>query len=209
MRYTTLPLDVRANLTVLYGEPQRHYHNLSHVQHCIREYETLEDSQKLDGMPSFCLEAMELAIWFHDCVYDPKRPHGLNELESAKICRQTTNSFVSFEAKMFASEIIEQTISHMQPLDVLDPQQKACMEYFLDIDLSIFGSTTDYKTYAENIRKEYNFVPKDIYVNKRTEILKMFLSSPKIFRSEYFHNKYEVTARRNIQWEIDNLSSLV
>jgi predicted metal-dependent HD superfamily phosphohydrolase len=79
-------------------------------------------------------------------------------------------------------------------------------ECFCDLDLSILGSPgKEYDRYAENIRKEYSFVPQDIYAKKRVEILKKFLEGP-IYKTPYFFSKYEERSRVNIQNEIRSLS---
>lgn len=57
-----------------YSEPGRHYHTLEHIGYCLHR---LDDVRHLlrDA------DAAELALWFHDTVYDPSRDD--NELRSA------------------------------------------------------------------------------------------------------------------------------
>ena len=76
------PADVAAETTRFlvnaYSEPQRHYHTLQHVKHML---------ESLHGVQPCLNEEMvmtvELAIWFHDCVYDPYvKEAGKNERDS-------------------------------------------------------------------------------------------------------------------------------
>ena len=54
-----------------YAEPHRHYHNLNHIGFLLRKFdETGEKSEEI-----------EMAIWYHDAIYDPKA--GDNEAQSA------------------------------------------------------------------------------------------------------------------------------
>lgn len=80
------------------------------------------------------------------------------------------------------------------------------LSFSLDCDLKILGSKSDdYIVYAENIHKEYKHVISFIYKMERKKILKRFFESPSIYRTEYFRNKYEEQARKNILFEIQNL----
>src|SRR6478735_9180828 len=48
-------------LVAAYSEPHRHYHTLEHLAEVFRVV------GRLGGGP-----AVELAVWFHDAVYDPR-----------------------------------------------------------------------------------------------------------------------------------------
>jgi predicted metal-dependent HD superfamily phosphohydrolase len=57
-----------------YGEPARAYHTMAHIIACL---DTFVAARHLATAP----ERIELAIWFHDIVYDTRR--GDNEDRSA------------------------------------------------------------------------------------------------------------------------------
>jgi predicted metal-dependent HD superfamily phosphohydrolase len=63
---------VHADLAKRYGEAHRHYHTLVHVDRMLG----LLDETGLGN------DRIELAIWFHDCVYDPLASD--NEAASAR-----------------------------------------------------------------------------------------------------------------------------
>src|SRR5437868_5756855 len=72
-----VPSDRGADIQPLLGayeSADRHYHNLRHLQHCLRE---LDLARKEAKDPA----AIELAIWYHDAIYDPTRHD--NEQRSA------------------------------------------------------------------------------------------------------------------------------
>ena len=52
------------DLIARYAEPQRAYHTLEHIMHCLGEFAGVREQA---GEP----EAVEVAIWFHDAVYNP------------------------------------------------------------------------------------------------------------------------------------------
>jgi predicted metal-dependent HD superfamily phosphohydrolase len=197
-----ISLDLRSKLTVLYGEPHRHYHNLSHVQHCLRELKELMDVESISKPDVSERLAIEYAIWFHDSVYDPKAPWGQNEIDSAQLAWDSLYKYQELTVgKSIVSSIvkmIEATSGHLV-YDKLD----LATQYFLDIDLSILGADEKtYQEYAENIRKEYSFVEKSVYVENRKKILEKFLARRNIYSTEHFRNKYESKARSNIQFEL-------
>lgn len=66
-------------LAVAYAKPERHYHNGRHVRECLREFEPV---RHLAIEPA----AVELALWFHDAVCDPRAND--NEHRSAGLARQ-------------------------------------------------------------------------------------------------------------------------
>src|SRR6188508_2389895 len=62
-----------------YTEPHRHYHNPRHISECLAEYDS---SRHLAVQPV----AVELAIWFHDAIYDTHAAD--NEEQSAWLADQ-------------------------------------------------------------------------------------------------------------------------
>ena len=77
----------------------------------------------------------------------------------------------------------------------------------LDLDIQVLGASEEtYQRYEDNIRREYSWVPMDIYREKRTEILQMFLDRPFIFMTEVMHDAYEAQARKNLARAIKALA---
>lgn len=84
-----------------------------------------------------------------------------------------------------------------------DVHTDADINYFTDADLAILGSAeNDYKTYFLKIRKEYRWYPDLVYNPGRKRVLQHFLSMERIFKTEYFFNKFESQARKNLGMEL-------
>src|SRR3954462_2460057 len=70
------PIPVYLSLVQHYNKPHRAYHNCEHILDCLAEF---------DSARKFALqaEAIEMAIWFHDVIYDAKAKD--NEARSAEL----------------------------------------------------------------------------------------------------------------------------
>lgn len=68
----------------------------------------------------------------------------------------------------------------------------------VDVDLAILGSTPErFAEYEEQVRKEYEWVPEEIYAVKRKEILKSF--ADKIFWTKEMRNSiYQERLKDNL-----------
>lgn len=180
-------------LANLYSEPHRHYHNSQHIVDCLREFDS---TRNLAHEP----QAVELAIWFHDVIYNPRAAD--NEEQSAELAVQfITETGIGKELQKAVTQLVLATKHH-------DDSVHHDAVLMVDIDLSIFGKDPAlFWKYEEQIRREYEWVPADIFATKRTEILEKFLARPKIFGTEFFFAKYEAQARGNLAESVRRLSS--
>ena len=171
-----------------YSEAHRHYHNSQHIDECLQEFERarLEAENPV---------ALELAIWFHDVIYDPRRSD--NEERSAQFAGECLNAADDLRQRI--CELILTTKTHL-PGTVRDAA------LLIDIDLTIFGkSEMRFREYENAIRAEYAWVPESVYREKRAEILRKFLERKRIYTTKHFFDLYELSARRNISNSIASL----
>lgn len=174
-----------------YNEPHRHYHTLSHITACLGQLDSIR----------YHLESpmiVELALWFHDIIYNPKRTD--NEKQSAVYAAdKLSNSNLEVDKINRICRLIDIT-KHPSTPETIDEK------YIVDIDLGILGAPTDvYLQYTPQIRKEYAHVPNFLYKLGRRKLLKQFLKTDTIYHTEHYRNKLETTARTNIQEEILHL----
>lgn len=81
--------------------------------------------------------------------------------------------------------------------------------YFTDADLSVLGQDWQiYSLYYKNVRNEYSIYPDFIYNIGRKKVLNHFLLMDKIFKTDFFYNKFEMQAKQNIQRELEILSMI-
>ena len=91
---------------------------------------------------------VEMALWFHDAIYDPKAKD--NEQRSAELCRRTAEEAglpEAFGRKVY--DLVLTTQHHGAP-------EGGDARLLVDIDLSILGRPREaFDEYETNIRKEY------------------------------------------------------
>ncbi len=176
-----------------YNEKHRRYHNLSHINALLFHAEKF--TEKFADFQS-----VQLAIWFHDVIYNPKSFS--NETESAKIAVEfLTKINVPNKTIEKVELMISATRKHAS--NGLDFDGKL----FLDLDLAILGQNESvYQNYSQAIRKEYSFVPWFLYKRSRRKILENFLQREIIYFTQEIRQDFETQARINLANEIKELS---
>lgn len=189
--YLSNPGEEFDALKKLYSRPPRAYHNLDHVGHCLEEFDRVSYLAENRG-------AVELAVWFHDAVYDPRSEK--NE-EASALCAASfcDRAGVLPEVREKAKGLILAS-KHMETPGALDAQ------IFVDVDLSILGQEPKaFWAYEKAIAEEYGWAPKDAFRRTRAEILARFLARPRIYSTRLFHDLYEKRARENLKASIEAL----
>lgn len=185
------PAPWHRRLVSAYAESHRHYHNGQHLDECLTE---LDASRSLASAP----HEVELALWFHDAVYDPKSK--TNEEDSADLA----------VACLTAARLPTSTVEHVRQLILVTKTHRPGLlrdaALLIDLDLSILGkSRARFWTYEQAIRDEYRWVPVDTYREKRAEVLAHFLARPSIYATDTFRQKYEAAARTNLAASLEKL----
>ena len=186
------PSYVKSNLDLRYENSSRKYHGVFHIDQGLEEFDKV---RSLLESP----EELAIAWYFHDVIYDTKSKD--NEGKSARLAYDMLNRSGVEQVKAERIKNIILTTDHQTPPKTIDEQ------LVIDIDLSILGQNEDkYNWYSNGIRKEYSWVPEQQFKEGRLNILKSFLERPSIYYTDHFKEKYEKTARVNLEREIQSLS---
>lgn len=176
-----------------YDEPQRHYHSFTHIQACLQHFDAVRPLLQE-------LVAVELALWFHDVVYDPRAKD--NEARSADFARTALQACQLEPALITRVEQLILLTRHIAPPTGVDTDAR----YLLDIDLAILGAEpTLYDRYETWVRQEYAHVPRLLFRWGRKRLLRRFLRQPALFTTDYFRTRLETPARHNLHQAIKNL----
>jgi predicted metal-dependent HD superfamily phosphohydrolase len=188
------PNDWHGRLVALYSEPNRHYHNLRHLSECLAEFDA---GRHLARNPL----AVELALWFHDSVYDTRAKD--NEERSAALARECL--LQAGLADRFGNPVTELILATKHAAAPNDPDAAL----LTDIDLSILGrEQSRFQEYETQIRAEYHWVPAEAFAAGRGKVLEQFLKRPHIYATDFFSEKYERQARANVEASLNKLKTI-
>lgn len=182
-----------------YSETHRRYHTLAHIDHCLWDFDWLRRGYSKESN-----DAIEMSIWFHDIEYDTFAFD--NEERSVKLARNALGVLGIDDPLLKAkvSRLILCTKHSSAPREPITEEE----DVFLDIDLAILGSAPiEFSQFEADIRKEYEWVPSEIYCTKRAEILQSFLDRPKIYNTIQLRSVYEESARTNLTRAIHALKA--
>ena len=172
---------VYQDLIQAYSEPHRRYHTLIHLADCFTN---------LDGIPELSDAArvdLELALWFHDVVYDPQ-------------CKDNERQSVDFFKKRAGDAPVTARIAGMILATETHQADDPETQWLLDLDLAILGSgPSAFAAFEQAIREEYRAYPDAEYLPGRRRILEGFYNREKIYRTAHFAKKYEARAKENIK----------
>ncbi|GAB3762696.1 hypothetical protein GCM10028796_14880 [Ramlibacter monticola] len=179
-----VPAGLYNQLVAAYSEAHREYHTLQHLRACLAHFEA---AASLAQHPA----EVELALWFHDAVYDPGRPD--NEARSAEWAwRSILAAGCGEEVAQRVQALVLATKGHA-------PSEDPDTRLLLDIDLAILGAApARFDDYDRQIRAEYGHLPEAEFRAGRAEVLAAFLARPRIYLTSAFHDALEHRARENL-----------
>jgi predicted metal-dependent HD superfamily phosphohydrolase len=185
---SVLPASWRTRLETAYDHESRGYHDLLHLTEVL----THVDELMADDDPA--RDAVLLAAWFHDAVYDGQ---GDDEERSARLALDALGPTPLGEE---VARLVRLTATH-RPLDPDGPGQVLC-----DADLGILAADpARYASYTEGVRREYAHVPDADFAAGRAAILRDLLAKPTLFHTAAARERWEARARANVAQEIEEL----
>jgi predicted metal-dependent HD superfamily phosphohydrolase len=146
------------------------------------------------------LAAVQLGAWFHDAVYNPRRPD--NEEASALLAETMLTELVVPAGRVAeVVRLVRLTASHDPAPDDVDGA------LLCDVDLAILAAAPSaYRRYADAVRREYSHVPEADFCLGRAQILRALLARPTIYRRGSLRDKWEKRARINLAMEVSALT---
>jgi predicted metal-dependent HD superfamily phosphohydrolase len=177
-----------------YSEPHRHYHTGQHLAEC---FEKVQHIISLAEHPA----EVRVGLWFHDAIYDTRRHD--NEQQSADWARSAAREMGANAASaQRIHDLIMFTRHSAAPVGV-------DAHVLVDADLSILGALPErFQEYEAQVRREYAWVPDEMFRSTRAQILKELLGRSHLYSTAYFQERYEAQARRNLQHSLQYLEGL-
>ncbi len=173
-------------LAAHYGEPHRHYHTGGHIDDCLSRMDLA--AEQLGHSDS-----VELAIWFHDVIY---------ESGAADNERRSADWFIEKAADRFPPEMIRRVEGYIMSTTHREPPTDHGAQFVVDVDLSGIGMPAQsFWRDGDNIRKEFVAglgISEAEFLRGQSRFLENLLARERIYSTPFFHDLCEARARRNI-----------
>jgi predicted metal-dependent HD superfamily phosphohydrolase len=188
-----------ADLSTIYNQSHRKYHNINHIMFSLAE---LEKYKKFNDLTESDLQILEWAIWYHDAVYNPyssTNEEASADLLGASVLQYREHVVVTHvqRAQIAIAATKHHTITQNVYNDLLT-------QVMLDIDLAGLGSRPH--IYAKNsldIRDEYFNTTDREFLKGRQSFLTTMLMRADIYYTQHFRSLYASAAQRNMTKELE------
>jgi predicted metal-dependent HD superfamily phosphohydrolase len=180
-----------AALVAAWSEPHRRYHDLAHLAAVLGIVgELAGDAADPD--------AVRLAAWYHDAVYDPRRND--NEQLSAERARAGLRGLVDEARVAEVARLVLLTAGH-------DPGSgDANGAVLCAADLAVLASPPEaYAGYASAVREEYRHLSDAVFAAGRADVLEHLLQQPALYRLPAVAETWTARARANMGAELSLL----
>jgi predicted metal-dependent HD superfamily phosphohydrolase len=179
------------DLEKVYSKKSRYYHNLTHLEEMVFWFSKYKEQLHQPNEVLF-------SIFYHDYVYKVTRKD--NELKSAEHAMALLKPNHKLNKKI-VYDLIHATQLHQN-------NENEDGNWLIDFDLKILSKDWEgYKTYYQQIRKEYSIYPDFLYNPGRKKALIHFLENKNIYQTQEFRMLFENQARENIFREIQELKT--
>jgi predicted metal-dependent HD superfamily phosphohydrolase len=177
-----------------WSEPHRRFHTLDHLELVLSTVDShADEAQDAD--------AVRLAAWFHDAVYDPRRTDN-EDMSAALAARVLPGAGVPEDRVAAVARLVRLTATHA-PSPVDRDGILLC-----DADLAVLGGEpAEYAAYTAAVRAEYAHVPDAAFRAGRTAVLRNLAALPSLYRLPALHDRWEERARANITAELRTLDA--
>ena len=174
-----------------YAEPHSAYHGQPHNDAMLR-------GARAEAAQLAHPDAVELAIWYHDAIYDPASTE--NEQRSAALLRADLAGLADPAVIGLAARLVEASAAHLLPPGFPDAWSHDAA-VFLDLDMAILGAApADYDAYEAGIAAEYIPVHgPDAFGRGRAAFLRAALARNRLFLTDRFHRALDGPARANLE----------
>jgi predicted metal-dependent HD superfamily phosphohydrolase len=186
--------QVGRDLVDRWSEPHRRYHTLDHLELVL----STVDSHVGEARDP---DAIRLAAWFHDAVYDPRRTDN-EDASAALAARVLPGAGVPEDRVTTVTRLVRLTAGHAP--SPVDPDGIL----LCDADLAVLaGEPDEYAAYRAAIRAEYAHVPDEAFRTGRAAVLRHLTAFPQLYRLPALHDRWEDRARANITAELRALDA--
>lgn len=190
--------QIRDRLVSAYDDKARGYHDLRHLGEVLGRLDMLMS-------PDFAhRDAVLLAAWFHDAVYESGTSAGETNEDRSAIMAERELATVDAPPQLVdeVGRLVRLTAGHRPSPDDVSGQ------LLCDADLAILAAGEQrYAEYVAGVRKEYADLSDEEFRQGRKAILKDLLAKDHLFQTATARGSWEEQARVNVREELARLAS--
>ncbi len=175
--------------------PSRHYHTPVHVLGML---------SCAEEMSLALSDAEQLAVWFHDAIYEVDAAPGDNERQSADWMIEVLSDAGADAAIVHAAaQMIRWTACH------LEAEVPPAYQTVLDLDLWGLSAAPDiFSRQSTAVRSEMAHLGEEQYSRNTIAFFQRLLERPRLYRTDTFA-RFEAAARQQVTSEIRRLAKHV
>ena len=188
--------DVRDEVLASYADPERGYHDTTHLAEVLGRIEALAQAgTTFERLPVL------LAAWFHDSVYDGERDA---EERSAAWAEESLPALCDAATVAEVVRLVRLTETHRPE----EGDAEGCA--LSDADLGILAAPAQrYAAYVAAVRTEYAHLDDVTFTEGRALVLADLLDKPRLFHTGFAVEHWEAPARANASRELEELRALL
>jgi predicted metal-dependent HD superfamily phosphohydrolase len=188
--------DVRDEVLAAYADPERGYHDTTHLAEVLGRIEALAQAgTTFERLPVL------LAAWFHDSVYDGERDA---EERSAAWAEESLPALCDATTVAEVVRLVRLTETHRPE----EGDAEGCA--LSDADLGILAAPAQrYAAYVAAVRTEYAHLDDATFTEGRALVLADLLDKPRLFHTGFAVEHWEAPARANASRELEELRALL
>ncbi|MDR1462655.1 MAG: hypothetical protein LBI68_05920 [Azoarcus sp.] len=172
-----------------YSAAERHYHTLEHLDFMLSELDRLRLLIRDWDVSMF-------ALFYHDAVYEATRNDNEEQSAALAVARMGEIGFPKVDIEK-AVRLILATKDHTMAAE-------GDAAYFLDADLSsgLGRPWAAHRRVIKQLRQEYEMYSDTAFNEGRMKFINHLLETPRIFKTQHFHERFEHQARENMRTEL-------
>lgn len=179
-----------ARLYGAWSASARRYHDAEHLADCLREVDRVA--------PSPTRDVVELALWYHDAVYEPGASDN-EERSAAWLLSDAAALGISEERASEAAALVRTTAHGAAGAGAGAGAASEGAALIADIDLAILGrDPLRFMEFEYGVAEEFAAVPKIAFRRGRRRFLERLVAKP-IYRTAVFRERFEAAAQANVR----------
>jgi len=171
-------------LSRLYGDASRHYHDGGHIAVCLAAYDDAAAALGTD-------DAVEMALWFHDAIFEA----GVRDNEA-----QSAEWFANEASGYLPDDFIAGVKGLIMATDHRDPPQDFQAQFVVDVDLWGLAQPWDaFFADTHDLRREARRSTDEAFARGQGGFLRTLVDRPQVYSTAHFQALFEKDARHNIE----------